>query len=78
LDLGVAAERRADRLDRRVPVALGVDELGDVVHQPEPIQRIRVEGEDDDRAAGHAAQLAPARGDVPPLVDGHHGHGGID
>jgi hypothetical protein len=78
LDLGVAAERRADRLDRRVPVALGVDELGDVVHQPESIQPIRAEGEDDDRAAGHAAQLAPARGDVPPLVDGHHGHGGID
>jgi hypothetical protein len=53
------------------------DLLGEVVELPLD-QIVQFEGEDDDRAAGDAAQLGQAAGAVLPVVDGDAGHRGVD
>ena len=63
---------------RWVPTTLGLDQFGGVVGEPEPVQGVAVEGEDDDRPSRHAPHLVQAGFHVGPLVDGQRGHGRVE
>ena len=69
-----AAQHGGDVLDRGEPAALDRDDLRHVVGQPEAGERVAVEGQDDDRAAADAAQLAQPGVQIRPLVDRDRGH----
>ena len=55
-----------------------LEQPGHVVGQPEAVERLTVEGQDDYGTARHAAQFAEALRRIGPLMDGDHGHGGVD
>ena len=64
--------------DRRVTAALGVDQLGDVVGEPEPVECIAVERQDHHRTARHVTKLAETAHVVGPLMHGDDRHRGVE
>jgi len=78
VDGGIGAEGGGDVGEGLEAVALGVDEFGGVVGEPEAVEGVAVEGHDDDGAAGDAPEFGDATAPVGPLVDGQDGHGGVD
>src|SRR5215204_3654361 len=77
LDPGPAAESPLDLRGRGKAGELQLDALGEELQLPGG-QVLEVEGEDDDRAAGDAAQLGEASLRWLPVVDGHAGHRGVE
>ena len=57
---------------------LGVDDLGGVLAEPEPVERLRVAAEHEHRAARHSPHLGEPAVDVAPLMHGEGGERGVE